>query len=269
MFAAGIASSLKEAERPLVVSGHKLREPVRAPGGGERGPRPARARGRKRPSAWRWPNATASAWGSWAEKHLDDAFAEVEGGTGHGNNPRKRPLPARGDGAKVDQFLRSLRHTAVIDHLFNPMAQRADMVLPAATFAEGEGTFVNNEGRAQRYFQVFPAGGQVQAAWRWVGGDIPCARRPREEAMGWERVDDVAASMARTLPWGAHGRGGRGAAGGLSESPGCGSPASTLGQAEGPPYTRTGPCTSRPRPPTWMRLSRFPWRDTTASRRPP
>jgi NADH-quinone oxidoreductase subunit G len=31
----------------------------------------------------------------------------------------------------------------------------ANLVLPAASFAESDGTLVNQEGRAQRFFQVF------------------------------------------------------------------------------------------------------------------
>ena len=42
------------------------------------------------------------------------------------------------------------------------------MVLPAATFAEADGTFVNNEGRAQRFFQVFVPEGDIQESWRWL-----------------------------------------------------------------------------------------------------
>jgi NADH-quinone oxidoreductase subunit G len=40
-------------------------------------------------------------------------------------------------------------------------------VLPAGSFAETDGTLVNNEGRAQRSFQVFPAEG-IRESWRWL-----------------------------------------------------------------------------------------------------
>ena len=42
------------------------------------------------------------------------------------------------------------------------------MVLPAGTFAETDGTLVNNEGRAQRFFQVFVPQGDIQESWRWA-----------------------------------------------------------------------------------------------------
>ena len=72
----------------------------------------------------------------------------------------------------------------MIDHIEHATSAKADMVLPAATFAEADGTLVNNEGRAQRFFQVFvPKGeiegdikgdtshdipGDIQESWRWM-----------------------------------------------------------------------------------------------------
>ena len=48
----------------------------------------------------------------------------------------------------------------VLDHLANQTTDKADLLLPAATFAESDGTLISNEGRAQRFFPVFaPAGG--------------------------------------------------------------------------------------------------------------
>jgi NADH-quinone oxidoreductase subunit G len=44
--------------------------------------------------------------------------------------------------------------------------RRADVVLPIANVAEEEGTFVNRDGREQRYYQAKPAPGMAQpAAW--------------------------------------------------------------------------------------------------------
>ncbi len=44
--------------------------------------------------------------------------------------------------------------------------RRADVILPIANVAEEEGTFMNRDGREQRYFQAKPAPGMAQpAAW--------------------------------------------------------------------------------------------------------
>jgi NADH-quinone oxidoreductase subunit G len=98
----------------------------------------------------------------------------------------------------VDTFLDAARHVIVIDHLTHATTARAEIVLPAGTFAEADGTLVNNEGRAQRFYQVFVPGGDIQASWRWVR-DLMAAEAgtPGGE---WRSIDDVMAAMADQLP---------------------------------------------------------------------
>jgi NADH-quinone oxidoreductase subunit G len=55
----------------------------------------------------------------------------------------------------------------------------AEVVLPIANVAEEEGTFVNRDGREQRYFQAKPAPGMAQPA-AWVLGELVAALRPAE-----------------------------------------------------------------------------------------
>jgi len=70
---------------------------------------------------------------------------------------------------RADRLLRKAAKLIVLDHLFNGTADNADLVFPVGTFAESDGTFVNNEGRAQRYYQVYPAFGEIRESWRWLG----------------------------------------------------------------------------------------------------
>jgi NADH-quinone oxidoreductase subunit G len=66
-------------------------------------------------------------------------------------------------------FFNSVQHCIVLDSLNNPTTQHADILIPAATFAEGDGTLVNNEGRAQRFYQVFmPRNANIQESWKWL-----------------------------------------------------------------------------------------------------
>ncbi len=58
--------------------------------------------------------------------------------------------------------------------------------MPAATFAEGDGTFVNSEGRAQRFFQVYVPAGPIQDSWRWLSS--------------WTSLDEAISQMAAALP---------------------------------------------------------------------
>jgi NADH-quinone oxidoreductase subunit G len=86
----------------------------------------------------------------------------------------------------------------VVDHQMTATAQKADVVLPAASFAEGDGTFVNFEGRAQRYFQVYdPAYYDRHVdtieAWRWLD-------RLRGDDTSQENLDAVLGECEAALP---------------------------------------------------------------------
>ena len=50
-------------------------------------------------------------------------------------------------------------------------ARGAEVVLPLANTAEEDGTFVNRDGRVQRYFQAKPAPGMARPAW-WVMAEL-------------------------------------------------------------------------------------------------
>jgi NADH-quinone oxidoreductase subunit G len=50
-----------------------------------------------------------------------------------------------------------------------PAARAADFVLPAATFAESEGTFTNHEGRVQRFWPALQPPPLARPAWQVLG----------------------------------------------------------------------------------------------------
>jgi NADH-quinone oxidoreductase subunit G len=107
-------------------------------------------------------------------------------------------LYRRAERALIDDFLESAGQVIAIDHLANSTTSKADLVLPAGTFAEADGTFVNNETRAQRFFQVFVPDGDVQASWRWVL-DVAGAD-DQTGASAWQTLDDVLAALVREIP---------------------------------------------------------------------
>ena len=124
--------------------------------------------------------------------------AAQDGGADDRDRSGERPLPPRGRGVR-GRAARAPRHVIVLDHLAHATAAKAEMALPAATFAESEGTLVNNEGRAQRFFKVLePASAAVRESWRWLR-DIGRASG-FAEFTPWRNLDDVMAAMARELP---------------------------------------------------------------------
>jgi NADH-quinone oxidoreductase subunit G len=80
-------------------------------------------------------------------------------------NDLYRFMPAK----KADKFFRSFKNIIALDSLNNQTTEWATILLPAATFAEGDGTLVNNEGRAQRFYQVYsPANPNIKESWKWL-----------------------------------------------------------------------------------------------------
>ncbi|QJC31379.1 NADH-quinone oxidoreductase subunit NuoG [Enterobacteriaceae endosymbiont of Macroplea mutica] len=75
--------------------------------------------------------------------------------------------------AKIDQFLKNIPNIVVLDHVYNSTTKKATIMLPVTNFIESSGTVINNECRAQRFFQVYKPtyyniNNQRQASWKWL-----------------------------------------------------------------------------------------------------
>jgi NADH-quinone oxidoreductase subunit G len=101
------------------------------------------------------------------------------------------------DTAQADGLLHAANQVVSIDSVHHQTTAKSLFVLPAATFAESTGTFVNNEGRAQRFFRVFNPSGAVQDSWRWIG-DIMLASG-KSDSPPWPTYDDIVASLAQEM----------------------------------------------------------------------
>jgi NADH-quinone oxidoreductase subunit G len=119
---------------------------------------------------------------------LSAAFRAVKEGQADTVIVLENDLYRRAPAAEVDSFLKAVAHLIVLDHLANPTTEKAELVLPAGTFAESDGTFVSSEGRAQRFFQVFVPQNDVLASWRWLKPDH------------WHDLDDVLLALSEALP---------------------------------------------------------------------
>ena len=79
-------------------------------------------------------------------------------------------------------------------------ARCADVVLPAASFAEKMGTFTNTEGRVQRLFQVVPSPGIARADWEMLVDLSQYFGRPLDYSSPREIWEDI----RRAVPGYAH-----------------------------------------------------------------
>jgi NADH-quinone oxidoreductase subunit G len=104
------------------------------------------------------------------------------------NDLYRRAAPAR-----VDAALAGARALIAIDAVETATSAAATVVLPAATYAESAGTFVNLETRAQRYYQVFEPAAPVDAAWRWL---VTIAQAAGRNDPAFAHLDQVVAACA-------------------------------------------------------------------------
>jgi formate dehydrogenase major subunit/formate dehydrogenase alpha subunit len=97
----------------------------------------------------------------------------------------------------VEEGLAHLDFLVVQDIFLNDMARKfADVVLPASSFAEKDGTFTNTERRVNRVRKAVPLPGQAREDWRIVvdlaralGADWPEYRTPED---AWNEFADLA-----------------------------------------------------------------------------
>lgn len=102
------------------------------------------------------------------------------------------------DSGTADAIFEHAKQVLVLDHTDTATTQRATAVLPASTFAESDGTLVNSEGRAQRYYQVFMPTDEIQESWRWLDDLQAFARQTTHSA--WPTYDDLITNLAKELP---------------------------------------------------------------------
>ena len=79
------------------------------------------------------------------------------------NNLSRRLSPDQ-----VDKLTSSGTKIIALELLDNELLASCDLVLSAASYAESEGTLVSSEGRAQRYYPVFPVAHERLASWQWL-----------------------------------------------------------------------------------------------------
>lgn len=97
----------------------------------------------------------------------------------------------------VDSAFAGAGEVIALDVVENDTLAKADVALPAASYAEQTGTFVNYETRAQRFYQVFQPDDDIAPAWRWISR--LASRLGRTDA-SWVSVDEVTRSALAALP---------------------------------------------------------------------
>ena len=192
-----IASSLKGAKRPLIISGTSLFNASLIQAAANVAAALC-ARGKDAALCYTVPECNSMGLGIMGGRNLDEAFTVMDDDLADTVIILENDLYRRADGGKIHAFLDRAKHIIVLDHILTQTASRADIVLPAGTFAESDGTLVNNEGRAQRFYQVLVPPGDIRSSWKWIHAILIAAARTAKKPV--QSLDDAITAMAAALP---------------------------------------------------------------------
>ena len=177
-----IARALKAAKKPLVISGASCAsEPVIQAAANV-------AMAAHAALSFTAPECNSVGATLIGGNSLSAAFQAVRDGQVDTVIVLENDLYRRASRAEVDSFFRATQHVIALDHLANRTTEKAELVLPAGTFAESDGTFISSEGRGQRFFEVYAPQNEILASWRWLKPDR------------WQNLDDVLRAIAEALP---------------------------------------------------------------------
>ncbi|MEC7121278.1 MAG: NADH-quinone oxidoreductase subunit NuoG [Pseudomonadota bacterium] len=193
-FAQQIAARLKSASKPLIISGTSLKDPALL----EAAAQIAQNLGAAAGLTLVVPEVNSMGSVLLGGLPLEDTLLGDYDALVVAENDLFGRLPK----TIVQQVLSKTQNVVVLDHQHTDTVKRAGLVLPAASFAEGDGTVVSLEGRAQRFFQVFdpsyldPAI-SIKEGWRWLHA---IKAGLNDKPVEWTILDDVIEAIARQVP---------------------------------------------------------------------
>ena len=197
-----IADALGHAQRPLIIAGT---------GSGSHATLEAAAnvawalhhQGKQPRLSFVLPESNSAGLALLGGASLNEAFDSISQGQADTVIVLENDVYRRAEPAKVDAFFETAQTIIVIDSLQHRTAARADVLLPAATGPESDGTVVNQEGRAQRFYQVFVPNGDVKESWRWLSDLARATSQESEGVSGvatWRNFDDAVSATAAAAP---------------------------------------------------------------------
>jgi formate dehydrogenase alpha subunit len=109
----------------------------------------------------------------------------------------ENPMLSEPDGRHVKEALEKLEFIVVQDVFLSETARLADVVLPAATFAEKDGTYTNTERRVQRLHKAIEPIGDSRPDW-WITCQI--AQKMGGKGFDFHHPSEVIEEIARLTP---------------------------------------------------------------------
>jgi NADH-quinone oxidoreductase subunit G len=133
---------------------------------------------------------------------LDSALEQLSKGEADALVVLENDLYRHAPKANVDAALDTTANVIVVDHQHTATLEKAGLVLSTASFAESDGTSINHEGRAQRFFQVYDPSYYDDSvvmleSWRWLHS-LHSAVESRH--IDWTQLDHVIDATVAALP---------------------------------------------------------------------
>ncbi|VVN04419.1 NADH-quinone oxidoreductase subunit G [Pseudomonas fluorescens] len=196
-----IANALLAAKRPLIIAGTSLGSKALIEAAANIA-KALKLREKNGSISLIVPEANSLGLAMLGGNSVDEALQAVIDGKADALVVLENDLYTRTDKALVDAALNAAKVLIVADHQKTATSDRAHLVLPAASFAEGDGTLVSQEGRAQRFFQVFDpkymdASILVHEGWRWLHA---LRATLLNQPIDWTQLDHVTAAVASSTP---------------------------------------------------------------------
>ncbi|MHC8332428.1 NADH-quinone oxidoreductase subunit NuoG [Pseudomonas sp. LB3P25] len=196
-----IADALLAAKRPLIIAGTSLGSKALIEAAANIA-KALKLREKNGSISLIVPEANSLGLAMLGGDSVDAALQAVIDGKADAIVVLENDLYTRTDKARVDAALNAAKVVIVADHQKTATSDRAHLVLPAASFAEGDGTLVSQEGRAQRFFQVFDptyldASIMVHEGWRWLHA---LRATLLNQPIDWTQLDHVTAACAASTP---------------------------------------------------------------------
>ncbi|MFZ0392095.1 MAG: molybdopterin-dependent oxidoreductase, partial [Calditrichia bacterium] len=192
-----IAAALKSAKNPLIVSGTGTGSPELLHAAADIS-RALHGNGVQAQISLVIPEANSLGLAMMGGNSLSAALERLEKGDADTAIVLENDLYRRLEKPMVDRFIEKCNQLITLNSLQNRTTEQAGFVLPSGTFAESDGTLVNNEGRAQRFYQVFVPEGEVRESWRWLRELMSVSGSERGEV--WHNPDTILAVLEEALP---------------------------------------------------------------------
>ncbi|HTY25956.1 MAG TPA: NADH-quinone oxidoreductase subunit NuoG [Desulfomonilaceae bacterium] len=191
--AASIASELKQAKRPLIVSGTGCGS-VSVIQAAANIASALHSTGFNVGLCYAVTECNTLGLGLMGGGTIKDCFERIMAGTADTLIILENDLYRRAEAKVVEAVLEKCKHVIVIDHVLHRTAQEAEVVLPAGTFAETNGSLVSSEARCQRLYQVFPTSEDVRDSRLWVLDVMSAMGRTDTSAL--DTIEAVGANIA-------------------------------------------------------------------------